>query len=31
VDKDPETYIRQAEQQLRPAPGSLNIGSLKGQ
>ena len=31
VDKDPEAYIRQAEQQLRPAPGSLNIGSLKGQ
>jgi hypothetical protein len=31
VDKDPETYIRQAGQQLRPpAPGSLNIGSLKG-
>jgi len=32
VDKDPEGYIREAEQQLRPpAPGSLNIGSLKGQ
>jgi hypothetical protein len=32
VDKDPETYIHQAEQQLRPpAPGSLNIGSVKGQ
>ena len=32
VDKDPEGYIREAEQQFRPpAPGSLNIGSLKGQ
>ena len=32
VDKDPETYIHQAGQQLRPpAPGSLNVGSLKGQ
>jgi hypothetical protein len=31
VDRDPEGYIRQAEQELRPpAPGSLNIGSLKG-
>ena len=32
VDKDPETYIHQAERQLGPpAPGSLNVGSLKGQ
>ena len=32
VDKDPESYVRQAEQDLRPrATGSLNIGSLKGQ
>ena len=32
VDRDPESYVRQAEQDLRPgATGSLNIGSLKGQ
>jgi hypothetical protein len=32
IDKDPESYVRQAEQDLRPrAAGSLNIGSLKGQ
>lgn len=32
VDKDPESYVRQAEQGLRSrATGSLNIGSLKGQ
>ena len=32
VDRDPESYVRQAEQDLRPrAPGSLNIGSLKEQ
>jgi hypothetical protein len=40
VDKDPEGYVRQAEQgnagqaeqDLRPrSTGSLNIGSLKGQ
>ena len=32
VDRDPESYIRQAEQDLRPgATGSLDIGSLKGQ
>jgi len=32
VDRDPEGYIRQAEQDLRSrAPGSLSIGSLKGQ
>jgi hypothetical protein len=32
VDKDPETYIREAEQRSQPpAPGSLNIGSLRGQ
>jgi hypothetical protein len=32
VDKDPEGYVRQAEQDLRPrAAGALNIGSLKGQ
>ena len=31
VDKDPEGYVRQAEQGLRPrAAGSLDIGSLKG-
>jgi hypothetical protein len=30
VDKDPETYVRQAEEGLRPfSPGSLNIGGLK--
>lgn len=30
VDKDPERYVRQAEQGLRPfTSGSLNIGSLK--
>jgi hypothetical protein len=32
VDRNPEGYVRQAEQDLRPrAAGSLNIGSLKGQ
>ena len=32
VDRDPESYIRQAEQDLQPrATGSLDIGSLKGQ
>ena len=32
VDTDPESYVRQAEQDLRPrATGSLNIGSLKEQ
>jgi len=32
VDRDPEGYIRQAEQDLRSrASGSLSIGSLKGQ
>ena len=32
VDRNPESYVRQAEQDLRPrAAGSLNIGSLKGQ
>ena len=32
VDRDPESYIRQAEQGLPArATGSLNIGSLKGQ
>ncbi len=32
VDRDPESYVRQAEQELRPgATGSLDIGSLKGQ
>src|ERR1700758_1743343 len=32
VDKDPEAYIRQAEDDSPPrAAGSLNIGSLKGQ
>jgi hypothetical protein len=40
IDRDPESYVRQAEQDdagqaeqdLRPrATGSLNIGSLKGQ
>ena len=32
VDTDPESYVRQAEQDLRPrAAGSLNIGSLKEQ
>jgi len=30
VDKDPAEYVRQAEQALRPSPGSLGIGSLKG-
>ena len=31
VDMDPETYIHQAGQQLRPpAAGSLNVGSLTG-
>jgi hypothetical protein len=31
IDRDPESYVRQAEQDLRPrATGSLNIGSLKG-
>ena len=29
VDKDPETYIRQAERGLRVVPGSLNIGGLR--
>lgn len=29
IDKDPETYVRQAEGRLRFAPGSLNIGGLK--
>ncbi|MGI9009066.1 MAG: hemerythrin domain-containing protein [Streptosporangiaceae bacterium] len=29
VDKDPETYIHQAEGDLRAPPGSLNIGALK--
>jgi Hemerythrin HHE cation binding domain len=29
VDKDPETYIRQAEGDPRVAPGSLNIGGLR--
>ena len=32
VDRDPEGYVRQAEQDLLPrATGSLDIGSLKGQ
>jgi hypothetical protein len=32
VDRDPESYIRQAEHDSPPrATGSLNIGSLKGQ
>jgi hypothetical protein len=32
VDKDPETYVSQAERGLPQSPrGSLNIGSLKGQ
>jgi hypothetical protein len=32
IDKDPQTYIRQAEHDLLPrSPGSLNIGNLKGQ
>ncbi len=32
VDRDPESYVRQAEQDLLPrAAGSLSIGSLKGQ
>jgi hypothetical protein len=32
VAKAPEGYIRQAEQALRPlTPGSLNIGTLRGQ
>jgi hypothetical protein len=32
VDKDPESYISQAEQDLLPpAKGSLNIGGLKDQ
>ena len=32
IDRDPESYVRQAEQDLRPpATGSLSIGSLKGQ
>ena len=31
VDRDPESYVHQAEQDLLPrATGSLNIGSLKG-
>jgi hypothetical protein len=30
VDKDPEAYVRQAEEGLQPfSPGSLNIGGLK--
>jgi hypothetical protein len=29
IDRDPETYIRQAEGRLPHVPGSLNIGGLK--
>jgi Hemerythrin HHE cation binding domain len=29
IDRDPETYIRQAEGSLPQVPGSLNIGGLK--
>jgi Hemerythrin HHE cation binding domain len=29
VDKDPQTYVREAESGLRVVPGSLNIGGLK--
>jgi hypothetical protein len=29
VDKDPATYVRQAEQGTLPGDGSLNIGDLR--